>query len=90
MADEFKGVAFPAERNELLKMTKDILRANRRLVAVVINQQYALDAIIAAYNEDDGHKLAQLVLEYQACQETARSLSNANITTGGKGFPVFL
>ena len=89
MANDFKGVVFPAERDELLKMTKDILRTNRRLVAVVINQQYALDAIIGAYNEDDGHKLAQLVLEYQACQETARAISNANILTGGKGFPVF-
>ncbi|MCE1160900.1 MAG: hypothetical protein LWW74_06870, partial [Burkholderiales bacterium] len=74
MTTEFKGVVFPAERDELLKMTKDILRTNRRLVAVVINQQHALDAIIGAYNEDDGHKLAQLVLEYQSYQKVAQAL----------------
>lgn len=84
---EFADVRFPSDHASLLKMTQDIIRANRRLVGMIGNLHYTIDALIDAVDSDDGHRLAQLVLEYKACQATAQAIIDAKKGAGVTTFP---
>lgn len=81
MSHEFAGVQFPTDYPELLKMTQDILRTNRRLVCLVGQLGHTVDAMIDALDNDDGHRLAQLVMEYQAGQRVIRITPEPNTIT---------
>ena len=85
---EFDDIRFPSDYAALLAMTKNIIRANRRLAAMVGDQHYAIEALIDAVDSDDGHRLAQLVLEYKACQATAQAIIDAKKGAGVTTFPV--
>lgn len=74
---DFNDVRFPADYAALLEMTQSVIRTNRRLVAIIGEQHYAIDALIDAVDNDDGHRLAQLVLEYRNAQAIVQSLISA-------------
>ena len=85
---EFDDVRFPADYAALLEMTKNIIRTNRRLAAIVGDQYYAIQAMIDAVDNDDGHRLAQLLLEYKTAQAAAEAIVDAQNGAGITAFPV--
>lgn len=85
---EFDDIRFPSDYAALLAMTKNIIRANRRLAAMVGDQHYAIEALIDAVDNDDGHRLAQLLLEYKTAQAAADAIVDAQNGAGITAFPV--
>ena len=85
---EFDDVRFPSDYAALLEMTKNIIRTNRRLAAMVGDQYYAIQAMIDAVDNDDGHRLAQLLLEYKTAQAAASAIVDGHNCAGVVTLPV--
>ena len=79
---------FPATRAELLVVTQEVIRENRRLLHAVGVQKNILDAFLSAYKNDDLSTLTDLMeLLIAATEEGERALEAEQQTVGIESIP---
>lgn len=77
-----EGVAFPQDYDGLLRMTQNNMLINRRLVAIVGNQDLFIQDVLRCYQSEDALALHKLLDEYLASLELARAVQRAQAAAG--------
>lgn len=81
-SDIHTGRDFPATYDGLLQLHELALLTNRRLVSMVGNLDFALQAVIAAYKAEDALELHRLLDRYIASQAVAKAIQEAQVKAG--------